>query len=261
MISLEPKIEHNQIRLGARLPRTQVFNYYKAEEGERLEFRLFYHGPLPPERCEDRNAVGGGGFGRARQKHELRKHFHRQMRELWAQDPGLRAQSELWFRFNQNQGMVYPPDAKMIVPAASNEPGAMRYIEHLADEHKRCGGRFIPLVRDTGLTCSLDILFLRRDDPGNLIETGGDIDNRIKVLFDGLRMPRVVSELGGLSIEADEDPFYCLLQDDRLITSVSVTTDRLITPIAPGESIHDVTLVIHVTVVNPTAIFAGGRMV
>ena len=52
------------------------------------------------------------------------------------------------------------------------------------------GNRFVPLVSKAGgFTCSLDILFLRRDDPEGPIESGGDIDNRLKVLLDGLRMP------------------------------------------------------------------------
>jgi len=50
-----------------------------------------------------------------------------------------------------------------------------------------------------------------------LVTSGGDIDNRIKVLFDGLKMPETVSELGGVALESEEDPFFCLLEDDNLI--------------------------------------------
>lgn len=59
-------------------------------------------------------------------------------------------------------------------------------------------------------------------------------------------MPADVKELGGLPIESDEDPFYCLLEDDKLITSISVTTDRLILPLAGPEHTNHVMLVIHV---------------
>jgi len=102
---------------------------------------------------------------------------------------------------------------------------------------------------------------MRRDNPGHLISSGGDIDNRIKVLFDGLRMPHTVAELGALPIEKDEDPFFCLLEDDKLITRVAVTTDRLITPLKAPEKINDVCLIIHVTVVNPSSLFAGNLLV
>ncbi len=52
------------------------------------------------------------------------------------------------------------------------------------------------------------------------------MDNRIKTLFDGLKMPREAQDLGPyLTPAVGEDPFYCLVEDDRLITSVSVETD------------------------------------
>ena len=41
-----------------------------------------------------------------------------------------------------------------------------------------------------------------------------------------------------------EDPFYCLLEDDRLITSVTVTTDRLLVPQDSSWQPNDVFLVI-----------------
>jgi hypothetical protein len=104
-------------------------------------------------------------------------------------------------------------------------------------------------------------LFLRRDTPGGLVENGGDIDNRIKVLLDGLRMPNIVRELGGDGFEPDENPFYCLLEDDKLIMKISVTTDRLLLLQTSCERVHDVFLEIHVTVINPSLIFVGGRSI
>ena len=93
--------------------------------------------------------------------------------------------------------------------------------------------------------CEIEILFLRRDHPGHgLIRSGGDIDNRIKVPFDALRMPQSCDELSGGPPQSGEDPFYCLLQDDRLITAVSVTTDRLLEPAHDGAGQNDVKLVI-----------------
>jgi hypothetical protein len=234
------------------LPKTRSFSYYKAEEGATVEFRLIYKGPLPADR-NDRT----GQSARAEDKHKLRKHFHLQLRELWKQQPDLRFQAETpWVR-----EQVTPADRR-IRPALPGEQGKS-WIECIADDHITCNGnRFVPLVSEQGgFTCSLNILFLRRDNPGSLIQHGGDIDNRIKVLFDGLKMPMQVSELGGHQIEANENPFFVLLEDDKLVTSVSVTTDRLIIPQEPGEDTNDVLLVTHVTVVNPSAIFTGGRLV
>jgi hypothetical protein len=224
-----------------------------------MNFRLIYSGPLPSGQHEDR------GPNLAARKHRLRKLFHRQLRELWKQHPDLRNMAETrYIKSTTPPNMVSDPgpNVEQILTATSLRPGGKPWIEHIADDHQIAGGRFVPLVREKGgFTCALEVLFLRRDNPGNLISNGGDIDNRVKVLLDGLRMPQSVPELGGYEIDIkDEDPFFCLLEDDKLVTGVSITTDRLIVPKGPNEALHDVHLVIHVTVVNPSAIFAGGRM-
>src|ERR1700687_822862 len=97
--------------------------------------------------------------------------------------------------------------------------------------------------------CSLDILFLRRDGPGSLVRSGGDIDNRLKVLFDALRMPQTPDEVCGDTLGPDEDPFFCLLEDDKLISKAQVDTNWLLTPPGAGEKIHDVHLIIGVKTV------------
>jgi hypothetical protein len=221
-----------------------------------MEFRLTYKGRLPAQ-------SGGGGGGRLREKHLIRKDFHKQLRELWRQHPDLRMQSEqryAVFTTPSNQVSEPGPGVRQIVP--TSHPKARTWLEHIADDHQRCGGRFVPLISKAGgFTCSLGILFLRRDNPGYLIASGGDIDNRLKVLFDGLKMPSTVDDLAGFPLEPDENPFFCLLEDDSLITSVSVTTDRLLIPQAADENLHDVSLIIHATVVNPSALFTGNRLV
>ena len=109
--------------------------------------------------------------------------------------------------------------------------------------------RYAPLITEQNYNgCSLDILFLRRDVPGGIIKHGGDIDNRLKVLFDALRMPRETQEVEDISQCKDEDPCFCLLADDKYIDRVSVTTDRLLSPMESGDAIHDVVLVLHVVV-------------
>jgi hypothetical protein len=237
------------------LPRTQIFEYRDPpDEGssKSVDFRLTYKGRLPAE---------GSAGGRTKDKQLLRKHFHKQLRELWKQHPGLREQAEAWFIFSE-PGVTFPPGGRTVTLATQGQPGAKNWIDHIADDYQRCGGRFVPLIKeDCGLTCSLEILFLRRGNPGDLFASGGDIDNRVKVLFDGLKIPKTTEELGGLPLEDDENPFFCLLEDDSLISSISITTDRLLTPLDPGESVKDVDLVIHVTVNNSSALFAGGRLI
>ena len=82
---------------------------------------------------------------------------------------------------------------------------------------------------------------MRTDKPGSLIKSGsGDIDNRLKTLFDALRMPKSKDELGRYAgvPGLDEDPFYCLLEDDKFITRLVVETDMLLRPAASSNDTH-----------------------
>lgn len=89
----------------------------------------------------------------------------------------------------------------------------------------------------------LNILFLRAGKPGSIL-VGGDIDNRLKTLYDALRVPKNLAELPrDAKPEQGQEPFYCLLEDDSLITGHEVIADRLLVP-ASRES--EVRLVIHV---------------
>ena len=119
-----------------------------------------------------------------------------------------------------------------------------RLTQQTADNHALGKYRFLPLAtRDLDLIVSLDILFLRYDQPGQTLLQSGDIDNRLKTLFDALRKPRDLSETGGADPDQDENPFYVLLEDDSLITHLSVTTDLLL---EPNKSVNDVRLIITV---------------
>jgi hypothetical protein len=209
-------------RAEEKLPKTQEFRYqpWPEDEGAIVEFRLIYRGPLPAQ-------GSGTGGSRLDAKHAIRKQFHKQLRELWVQHSVLKS----YMQENIDQG-TGKRVSYAIVTAAQYTIGAYH---------------FLPLIsRERGIGCSLDILFLRRDNPGNLIESGGDLDNRMKVLFDGLRVPKYLAELADTEPDGSEDPFCVLLEDDTLITDVRITTDRLLTPQVDEEHIHDVHLVIHV---------------
>src|SRR6202021_954972 len=97
---------------------------------------------------------------------------------------------------------------------------------HLGEKWSRAGCRFVPLItEELCFRCSLDILFLRPEESGMVIR-GGDLDNRLKTLFDALRVPKNVDETGGLS--SSEDPTYCLLEDDSLISEVRFNPDEFL---------------------------------
>jgi hypothetical protein len=199
------------------------FDVWSESEGETVEFRLIYSGRLP---------AASGSDTRSLDKHRIRKFFHSQLKELW----NIQSPMSEW--------------VTRIVPAGNSPTGQeCSLLDSIAQNYTRCGFRFVPLVTEGhALCCELDILFLRRDAPGKIIHSGGDIDNRIKVLFDALRMPDNCAELGTSKPSPDEDPMFVLLQSDALITKVSVTTDRLLTALGDDEHHNDVQLVIAVKV-------------
>lgn len=204
-----------------------------------MEFRLIYEGQLKGS---------GNKNPRVSEKHAIRKQIHKQLAELWATHPTLRTMSS-YVRPPKN---ALPREGGILIDDVIGRGGqgdhGLTYVETMASEFNRCGYRFVPLVsKRLDFICSLNILFLRRENPGDLLAQGGDIDNRIKTLFDALRIPNNSSEVIGTP-EADENPFFCLLEDDCLVTELSVTTDRLLTPLKENQHKNEVVLIIQVKI-------------
>lgn len=145
-----------------------------------MEFRLVFKGRLPAE----------SNRPRTEDKHRIRKLFHRQLKELWQRDPCLKRQLyEPVHVLHNAPNKVVDPGKKEIHRATPLLPGGRPWVEHVADDYARCGFRFVPIAREeNGLTYALDILFLRRGHPGDMFDNHGDIDNRIKVLFDSFSL-------------------------------------------------------------------------
>lgn len=201
-----------------------------------MRFRLTYAGPLFATQGEARE---GQPVRRAEHKHTIRRHFHHQLKQLWADDLFL-SSARISPYINMRNSHV--ENGTRILP---NEVHPL--LEVITAQYQNFGYSLVPLVRKYDcLICSLDILFLRRDPPGGAINAG-DIDNRIKTLIDTLRCPQSLEELKGNETPgADEQPFFCLLEDDKLVGHFSVETDRLLDPASDGD--HDVRLVITVDV-------------
>jgi hypothetical protein len=100
------------------------------------------------------------------------------------------------------------------------------------------------ILKKLRLSCALDILLLRREQPGRIVLQSGDIDNRVKTLFDGLRMPASADEAG--AIDPTANPFFCLLESDTLIDEVHVVTDMLLIPADKPEKQNHVRIIISV---------------
>jgi hypothetical protein len=100
------------------------------------------------------------------------------------------------------------------------------------------------------LVCHLDVELLTRLQVGHFFtDTTGDLDNRLKILFDALRAPRHANELiAGKGPNSEQKPFFVLLEDDILITKISIESRRLLRPVIPPEQHEDVELNIRVNV-------------
>lgn len=176
-----------------------------------MEFRLIYQGPLRAN-------------GSPTDKQGVRRAFHPQLQELWNQLP-LRELAQ--------------PPKNFLNPNPS--PSQISLV------HPTGSFQFVPLVSEClNLVAQLEIVLLRPEQPGSIVTRGGDIDNRLKTLLDALRMPKTASELPpGDTPQAGETLFFCLLEDDALVTGISIITDRLLDPSCdPAE----VRLLIHVRV-------------
>ena len=191
-------------------------------EDHNMEFRLTYEGQLKSD-------------GSPKHKHEIRRAFHPQLRALWDMHPYLKtAPASVEASAGPNRKFERVNDSLR---------------EHHALSYARLGYNFVPLVtKDLSLSCGLDILFLRPSMPGEIMKSG-DLDGRLKTLFDALRLPDTVGELGGYTTpQEDEKPFFVLLQDDKLITHISIRTDTLLQPTSPGAGVNDARLVIAINI-------------
>ena len=152
-----------------------------------MHFTLSYSGPLHAN-------------GKPKKKQAIRRQFHLQLKNVVEGIPGL---------------------------------------QHIfGDKCESCGFQdptcfeefcFQPIITEKrGLVSKLDITWLRPEPPGRIFTTSGDIDNRLKTLFDALSVPSHNNQLPNDDEPQDgESPFYCLLEDDNLITSIAVDTDTL----------------------------------
>lgn len=157
-------------------------------------------------------------------KQEIRRIFHCQLLEYWKHTP-----------FEQ---LRPPPDT------VTKEVGRFR---------------FFPLVNSgRNEIAELQITMLRPEKgPGYIVGQGGDLDNRLKTLFDSLRMPKNTDEIPPSDEPGeDENPFFCLLEDDILITKISISSDRLL---ESCESESYVKLIVYVQIKQTPMI--GARMI
>ena len=96
-------------------------------------------------------------------KQLLRRHFHSQLAILWQQIP-----------LNERRKLLEKKPGQ-------GETSIIRVVN---------GFDFAPLINEQlNLIAELKITLLRPEPPGSIITQAGDIDNRLKTLFDALEVP------------------------------------------------------------------------
>jgi hypothetical protein len=197
-----------------------------------MKFTLTYDGPLP----------ASGNKPKARAKWDIRHHFHPQLVDLWKSHPALSGIETMYpldgavliAGHHMHPGGIIPPWIPRPKPA--DEPS--RGILDLAAPIEKHGRLFKPIVRETfALHCGLKVLLLRQEQPGRVYQ-GGDIDGRIKTLLDALTTPQHIEEM-------QDDPqapdlIHCLLEDDSLVSGVTVETERLLGGTYPRDYVKAV---------------------
>ncbi len=157
-------------------------------EESAVRFTLVYQGDLPPS-------------GKSQEKWRIRREIEPQLRKLWTVPP--------FDEIAKYKDQSYQPDSCYV----GKEVGGVEYIP------------FISTKLD--LRAELHIRLLSAEMPGGLVQYG-DIDNRLKTLFDALSIPNPQQ----IPKNSETDPdgrMFCLLEDDRLVTRVDVANDRLLT--------------------------------
>lgn len=137
-----------------------------------------------------------GNRRKADAKDRIRNHFSPQIAEMWERDAALKSllTSEEYYKSREVSGKYFRP----------------------------------LVVQSLNLFCELDFLILAPQRPSSAI-IHGDLDNRIKTVIDALRMPQNGSEVTNVIAQnCSETPICVLLEDDRLVSKISATTDVLL---------------------------------
>ena len=191
--------------------------YHDPDDGPLMEFRLTYSGLL----FSTGNDSQMRGDRRGDHKHAIRLAFHPQLKRLWEITEFLALEGHK------------KPNYK---PA------------RLAKKHAHFGWNFVPLVsEELDLMCGVDVLFLCPRRPGGIVNQG-DIDDRLKTLLDALAIPDANQGYESRTPEKSETPLYVLLENDRMITKVSVETDQLLEFVTPNRDVNEVRLIITVRI-------------
>lgn len=197
--------------------------------GDAVVIDLTYRGSLP-----SRNRPGKQ---RSEAKDEMRHQFSEQLWEAAKRHHRLLSDVDVSHNAVRRKSRLVPslgPNALTAGPIPS--------VEHQG----RWFSAIVTVERE--LVCHLDIVLLRRQRSAGQIVYGGDLDNSLKVILDALRVPQHDNETRPAPIQFRKGyvppksikarPWsLCLLEDNSLITKLSIRADLLNEPRRAGQQV------------------------
>lgn len=160
-----------------------------------VEIILKYDGEIP---CEQ------NGRGQRDFKQNLRQYFSNRLRRLWRDDENLSHWHTVGLPQAKRKKRIHVIDNPDHYPFFSAS---------------MCGFVNVPIVTfHNKLYCALDIKLIG----DAAMKSFKDVDNRLKVVLDALRMPRQSSEVPESMQGNGSEQLFCLLEDDSLIKKFCV---------------------------------------
>jgi hypothetical protein len=161
-----------------------------------------------------------GGGGRVSEKQMLRYHFNSQLRKVWESHNVLREVP----RGALQQPVVKGTDYDVPRPIPTTNPPLAGFLFR----RQLRGLWFIPMITmPMEAHCHLTLKIGRPMKPRHVIFDGGDLDGRLKTLFDALAVPTDEAALP-VGATGDEGEVLCLLADDSLITGLTIESYQLL---------------------------------
>jgi len=218
-----------------------------------MKFELLFDGDL---------VSSGKKHKHVEEKWDIRRAIEPQLKELWESHPALSGiglsskppRISPWIAHDDFESAIREAARALETPHEIRIKAGYATAQRLRSPILVGGKQFLPLVRkDLELACKLDITFLRKGKPGDLILPGGDMDNRMKTLFDALSIPNEQDLRGN----PDHEPFLCLLEDDSLIIEQHIKTGRLLRVSTASDSAAHLLIEVSVNVMQITDLNIG----
>ena len=139
--------------------------------------------------------------------------------------------SDIRQKFSEQLSTIYKREI------TENENQSVRELVEEKCTRTIAGIKYTSLVNRTlGLYAKLSVTMLSTKNSSIFANAQGDIDNRLKTIFDALSIPQ---ESPGIKIRGKlPELTICLLEDDVLIREVRVKVGELLTPEAEKSCVH-----------------------